>query len=102
MPVRGQRRELEERAARVEQRVDPLAGQQLAAVDVPRAGALTAALGDLAELLGEIGDERGMRRGVAGGRVGIDRQRPGRAPVHPRAEVNGRSLRWSSSASSGG
>ena len=38
--VGGQRRQLEERAARVEQPVDPVAGQQLAAADVAFAGAL--------------------------------------------------------------
>ena len=71
--VRGQRRELEERAARVEQGVDPLAGQQLAAVDVPLPGPLAAAEGDAAQLLGEVGGQRGVRGGVAGGAVGVGR-----------------------------
>ena len=66
-PVRGQRRELEERAARVEQGVDPLAGQQLAAVDVPLAGALTPAEGHALQLVGEVGGQLGVRGGVAGG-----------------------------------
>ena len=35
-PVRGERRQLEERRRRVEQRVDPVARQQLAPLDVPR------------------------------------------------------------------
>ena len=52
MPVRGQRRELEERAAGVEQRVDPVAGQQLAARDVPLPGALTAAQRHPLQLVG--------------------------------------------------
>ena len=76
--VRGQRRELEERAARVEQRVDPLAGQQLAAVDVPLRGRAHRRPGRPGgSCVGEVGDQRGMRRGVAGGRVGVDRRRPG-------------------------
>ena len=73
--VRGQRGQLEERAAGVEQRVDPLAGQQLAAVDVPLPGPLAPAERRLSQLLGEIGGERGVRRGVT---VGLGRGGPGK------------------------
>jgi hypothetical protein len=55
--VRGQRRELEEGAARVEQLVDPLAGQQLAAGDVPVAGGLAATGPDGRESLTQLVDE---------------------------------------------
>jgi hypothetical protein len=65
--VRGQRRELEERAARVEQGVDPFAGQQLAAVDVPLPRALAATEGDALELSGQIGGQLRVRGGVACG-----------------------------------
>jgi hypothetical protein len=68
--VRGQRRELEERAARVEEGVDPLPGQQLAAGDVPLTGPLTAAEGDALQLGGQVGGQLGVRGGVADGAVG--------------------------------
>ena len=59
MPVCGERRELEERAALVEQPVDPVARQQLAAGDVALArgpsGPPSAAVG---EPLAQLADER--------------------------------------------
>jgi hypothetical protein len=72
--VRGQRRQLEEGAARVEQRVDPLAGQQFAAVEVPLTGPLTAPEGSPLQLGGEVGGQLGMRGSVAGG---VDRRGSG-------------------------
>jgi AcrR family transcriptional regulator len=65
--VRGQRRQLQERAARVEQGVDPLAGQQLAPLDVPPAGALTPAEGHALQLGGEVRGQFGMRGSIACG-----------------------------------
>ncbi len=58
IPVRRQRAELEERAARVEQAVDPVADQQLAAVGVLGPGLVAATSphhGEpLAELVGHL------------------------------------------------
>ena len=62
--VRGQRRELQERRALVEQPVDALARQQLAARRVPRAGLLAAAQPHPLELLAQVGDQRLMGGGV--------------------------------------
>ena len=59
--VRGQRRQLEQRAARVEQRVDAFAGQQLAALDVTRAGAFGAAPRRGGQLAVQLGDQRLVR-----------------------------------------
>jgi hypothetical protein len=73
--VRGERRELEERRRRVEQRVDPLAGKQLPAGDVPGAGPLRASLPRRRERLPEVGDQRPVRLHVPRERrvTGVDR-----------------------------
>ena len=77
MPSAASGDELEERAARVEQRVDPVARQQLAALDVPLPGALTPAEGHPLQLGGQVGGQFGVRGGVAGGAVGVDRRGSG-------------------------
>ena len=56
-PEGGQRRDLEERRARVEHVVDPVAGQQLAPLHVTLAGLDRAALADDGEPLAELGDQ---------------------------------------------
>ena len=56
-PGRGQRAQLEERAAGVQEPVDPVADQQLAAVGVLGASALGPALPDEGEPLAELVDE---------------------------------------------
>src|SRR3712207_9377283 len=76
--VGGQRGQLEERAAGVEEGVDPVAGEQLAARDVPLAGALGAAEAGGRDLLVERGAQLVLGRGVAGERLAAD--------VGPRAE----------------
>ena len=76
--VGGQRRELKERTARIQQRVDPLAGQQLATGHVPFPRALATAEGHPAELIGQVGGELEVRRRIAGGRVGLDRHGSGK------------------------
>jgi hypothetical protein len=73
--VRGQRRQLEEGAAGVQQGVDPIAGQQLPAGDVPLPGPLAAAGGHGAQLLGQVGDQGRVGGGVAGGRAGVGGRR---------------------------
>ena len=74
----GQRRELEERRARVEQQLDALAGQQLAARVVP-VDVLLAAAGDRLGVLGvEVGESVEQRRAV-GART-PRRQRAHRSP----------------------
>ena len=55
--VRRQRAQLEERAARVEQGVDPVAHQQLAAVGVLAPGALRPALPDQVKPFSQLLDE---------------------------------------------
>ena len=72
--VGGERRELEERRARIEQQVDALARQELAAPDVPRPRLLAAALDRRVELVAEVGDQAFHGRGVGGefGRLRID------------------------------
>jgi hypothetical protein len=71
--VRGQRRELEERAARVEEGVDPFARQQLAPVDVPLTRAFTPTEGHALQLGGQVGGQFCVRGSIAGGAVGVDR-----------------------------
>ena len=89
MPVRRQRGQLEERRRRVEQRVDPLARQQLAALDVPLPGCLGPArvAGPLQEQA-ELGRQGGVApprsRGIA------------RMPGLPCCAVPGRPCRRSS------
>ena len=56
--MRRQRRQLEERRARIEQPIDAIARQQLAALDVSLAGALAAAERDALELLAQVRDQR--------------------------------------------
>ena len=63
-PVGGQRRDLEERAAVVEEHVDPLAREQLAAGHVPLPRALRAAEGRGAEPVPQLGDEGALGRVV--------------------------------------
>ena len=62
--VGGERRELEERRAGVDQRHHAIARQQLAAREVPLARALRAAGGGLGAALLELGDERAHARRV--------------------------------------
>ena len=62
--VRGELRQLEERAARIEQRAHALARQQLAARDVLRARGFAAALLDRRDLCAQVGDERRHRVAV--------------------------------------
>ena len=59
--VGGQRRELEERAAGVEQPVDAVARQQLAAADVPLAGPLGSAERGGGQLRAQLVDQREVR-----------------------------------------
>ena len=69
-PGRGQRAELEERAARVEQPVHPLADQQLAAVGVLAAGGLAAAGAVVAyggQPLAQVGDLLAQADGLSRG-----------------------------------
>ena len=72
--VGGQRRQFEKRGAGIDQEIDALARQHLAARGVPVARGLAAAAGDLFELLPEFRDQRPHGLGVAGkiGRGGID------------------------------
>ena len=56
-PGRGQRAQLQERAARVEQPVDPLAREQLAAVEVLAPGGLAAALAGRGKPFAQVVDE---------------------------------------------
>ena len=66
IPVAASGRELQERARRVEQGVDPLAGQQLAPLDVPDAAALGPAETRDGQPLAQVGDEGVVpARGVA-------------------------------------
>ena len=60
-PVRRQRAQLEERAARVEQPVDPVADQQLAAAGVLGPGGLAAALAHDGQPLAQVVDELAHR-----------------------------------------
>ncbi len=55
---------------RVEQRVDPVAGQQLAALDVPGARALRTAQRGGGELLAQVGDEGAVDVGAGRGGCG--------------------------------
>jgi hypothetical protein len=59
---RGERRELEERRAGVEQAVDALAHEELAALDVPRPRLLVAAATHLGEALAQLGGQLGEPR----------------------------------------
>ena len=71
---RGELPELEERRARIEQPVDAVAREELAARDVLVARRLAAALGHLARLRAQVLDERSHRRrvGLELGRAGLD------------------------------
>ena len=77
--ARGERAEFQERRAGVEQRGDPLARQQLAALDVLRPRLLAAALGDPGQLCLEIGHRRAQRGVVVaelgGARIDLAGQR---------------------------
>jgi len=72
--VGGERRDLEERAALVEQLVDALAREQLAATDVALPGFLRAAEGGRCEPLLEVFDEFALGGVVLGERLaaGVD------------------------------
>ncbi len=70
--VRGQRGELEERGARVEERFDAVAGRQLAAVDVLLPRLLRSPARGGRDAVPEFGDELGMRLGVRLPRRRID------------------------------
>ncbi|CKR69440.1 Uncharacterised protein [Mycobacterium tuberculosis] len=63
----GQRSQLEERAARVEQAVHPFAGQQLAAADVAFPGAFVAAQGGGGELIVQFRHQPAVLVGERGG-----------------------------------
>src|SRR5581483_8985780 len=63
-PERGERRELEERGARVEEPLDAIARQQLARGEVSLARALRSAEPRLREALAELRDERAHRFAV--------------------------------------
>ena len=68
-----ERRELEERRPGIDEPVDAVAGQQLAAPGVPRDGLVAAALADERQPIAQLGDEREVR--VA---VGVERGGPRR------------------------
>src|SRR3954447_4011330 len=72
--VSRKRRQFEERGAGVEQEVDALPRQHLAAREMALAGNLAAAAGDAVELLLKIGDQRSHALRVKGElrRGGID------------------------------
>ena len=53
-----QRRQFEKGGAGIDQEIDALAGQHLAARGMPLARHLAAAAGDLVELFAELGDQR--------------------------------------------
>ena len=76
---RRERRDLEEGAPRVEQRVDAIAGQQLAARDVPLARRLRPAERDPVEPRAQLADERLHRSAIRAGGLagGIDVGRQG-------------------------
>ena len=73
--VGGQRRQFKERGAGIDQQIDALARQHLAARGVPLARDLAAAAGYLTEFFVELGDEAAHDFGVAReiGGCGIDR-----------------------------
>ena len=67
-PVRGKRGELQERRAAVEQVLDAVAREQLAAGGMPLAGSLRTAPACLGQLPPELGHQGGVGRAVAGER----------------------------------
>ena len=73
--VGRQRRQLEKRRAGIDQEIDALARQHLAARGMPVTRGLAAAAGNLVELLPELCDQRAHGFRVAGeiGRGGVDR-----------------------------
>ena len=64
--VGGQRRQFEERGSGIDQQVDAVARQHLAARGVPLARGLAAAAGDLLQLVAQFADEGAHDVGVAG------------------------------------
>lgn len=72
--VGGERRQFEKRGARIEQQIDALARQQLAARGMFGARRLAAAGSDRRQLVVQFGDQRPHRIGIAReiGRTGID------------------------------
>ena len=103
MPQAGQRRELEEGRVAVEQQLDALARQQLAALAVALDVLLAAAGARQRELLVEVGDLLEKRRAVGpvglGARIDVAAQDfhrlPGSQPVGPsRARRGCRPFAW--------
>ena len=78
--VRGERRQLQERAAGIEQRGDAVAHQELAALGVARARLVAAAARRLGELVAQVIDRRRMAsalRAKSGDAPSmVDRERP--------------------------
>ena len=72
--VGGERRQLEKRAAGIEQQIDPLAGEQLSAGGMPRPRLLAAAAHRHVELFAQVSDQRLHGGGVARelGRARVD------------------------------
>ena len=64
--VSRKRRQFEERGAGIDQQVDALARQHLAARGVPLARGFAAAAGDAVQLLAQIRDQRPHGLGVVG------------------------------------
>src|SRR5207244_4018473 len=82
---RGERRQLEERGPRIEEPLDPLAREELAARGVLRARLLGAARGDARARLAQARDER-LHVGGVGGKLRIGRADPGREAAHQKSE----------------
>ncbi|MGY4479060.1 hypothetical protein ACVILL_006474 [Bradyrhizobium sp. USDA 3364] len=74
--IGGERRQFQERGAGIDQEIDAVARQHLAARGVALARGLAAAAGHLAEFVAKLRDQAAHHLGVAGefGRCGIDRR----------------------------
>ncbi len=72
--IGGERRQLEKGGAGIDQQIDPLTGQQLAAGGMPCPRGFPASPGHQVELLAQIGDQRPHGFGISGkiGRFGIN------------------------------
>ncbi len=83
--LRGERRQLEERAALVEQPVDPVAWQQLSAGDMAFTRALGPAECGGGEPVAQLLHQLGVLGGVASPRLArwVDARREGRHPLRP-------------------
>ena len=64
--VGRERRQFQKRGARIDQQIDPLPRQHLAAGGMSFARGLAAAAGDLVELFAKLGDQRTHGFGIAG------------------------------------